>query len=255
MLSLSKRNSFLSSLDLDVLSLLAPHMKNVALPIGMLVAEAGETIGAVYFPISGIISLVVELEGGFMIEAAMTGRDGAANAGAALDGKISPHTALVQAAGEALVIEASRFKALAITCPSLTSAVIAHELLILAQSQQSAACNATHSVEARMCRWLLRMRDLLDGDQLKITQEFLAHMLGVQRGSVSIVASTLQREGIIRYSRGKVRIVDDRKLRHRSCECYEAVKTMYTARYGPGAIVKAPDLNAHDAAPSGEIQQ
>jgi CRP-like cAMP-binding protein len=104
---------------------------------------------------------------------------------------------------------------------------------MFAQSQQSAACNASHMVEARMCRWLLRMRDLADSDNLILTQEFLAQMLGVQRPRVSGVASALQKAGLIKYERGRIRILNIRGLQAGSCECYAAVKAHY-ARLGVG---------------------
>jgi CRP-like cAMP-binding protein len=229
-------NLMLGLLDDDVLSLLEPHTRSAHLSFGDRLAEAGETIDKVYFPTSGIVSFVVELTDGVMIEAGMSGRDGAVNAGPSLDGKVASYTALVQGGGQAWVIEADRFKAIAEQSPALSRLIMAQELLIQAQGQQSAACNASHIVEARMCRWLLRMRDLADSENLKITQEFLAHMLGVQRASVSLVASELQRKGIIRYSRGSIRILDLQAMHHASCECYEAVKSHYSRMYGSKAL-------------------
>ena len=105
--------------------------------------------------------------------------------------------------------------------------LIRHEQVLFAQSQQSAACNASHSVEARMCRWLLFMRDLAGNDDLMLTQEFLAQMLSVRRPSVSIVASPLQKAGLIKYSRGRVRLLNVRGLEKRACECYGTVKAHY----------------------------
>ena len=105
--------------------------------------------------------------------------------------------------------------------------LIRHEQVLLAQAQQSAGCNASHLVEARMCRWLLRMRDLAQRDDLTLTQEFLAQMLGVQRSSVSLVAGTLQTAGFIRYSRGNIRILDVEAVLSGACECYQTVKGLY----------------------------
>ena len=105
--------------------------------------------------------------------------------------------------------------------------LIRHEQVLFAQSQQSAACNASHSVEARMCRWLLYMRDLAGSDDLMLTQEFLAQMLGVRRPSVSLVANTLQKAGLIKYSRGRMRLLNIKGLQKRACECYGTVKAHY----------------------------
>jgi CRP-like cAMP-binding protein len=242
-----KLNLMLGLLNDDVLSLLRPHAKNASLSFGDRLAEAGEPIDHVYFPTSGIVSFVVELKDGLMIEAGMSGRDGAVNAGASLDGKVASHTALVQGDGQACVIEADRFKAVADESPALRRIIMAQELLIQAQAQQSAACNASHIVEARACRWLLRMRDLAETENLKITQEFLAHMIGVQRASVSLVAGELQRKGVIRYSRGSIRILDAEALHHASCECYDAVKSRYARMYGPKALGSSYSRRLTDA--------
>jgi CRP-like cAMP-binding protein len=242
-----KLNLMLGLLDDDVLSLLRPHARSVSLSFGDRLAEAGEPVDHVYFPTSGIVSFVVELQDGLMIEAGMSGRDGAINAGASLDGKIASHTALVQGDGQAWAIDADRFKAVADESPALSRLIMAQELLIQAQGQQSAACNASHIVEARACRWLLRMRDLAESDTLKITQEFLAHMIGVQRASVSLVAGELQRKGVIRYSRGSIRILDVEALHHASCECYGAVKSRYARMYGVKALGSAYSRRLTDA--------
>jgi CRP-like cAMP-binding protein len=190
-------------------------------------AEAGSPIRQVYFPYSGVISLVVELDVGTMIETAMVGRDGVLNAASALDGKVSLNKGIVQSAGSAGTIEINRFRRLANEFEPFRSLLIRHEQVLFAQSQQSAACNASHSVEARMCRWLLFMRDLAGSDDLMLTQEFLAQMLSVRRPSVSIVASPLQKAGLIKYSRGRMRLLDIKGLQKRACECYGTVKAHY----------------------------
>ena len=178
-------------------------------------------------PIPGVISLVVALNVGEMIETAMVGRDGVFNASSALDGKVSLNKAIVQLAGMASAIAVDPFRKIAREFEPFRSLLIRHEQVLFAQSQQSAACNASHSVEARMCRWLLRMRDLAGGDDLVLTQEFLAQMLGVRRPSVSLVANTLQKAGLIKYSRGNMRLLNIEGLKEGSCECYGVVKAHY----------------------------
>jgi CRP-like cAMP-binding protein len=111
--------------------------------------------------------------------------------------------------------------------PPLRASMVRHERVLFAQAQQSAACNASHTVEARMCRWLLRMRDLGQSDDLKLTQDYLAQMLGVRRTSVSLVASTLQQAGLIKYRRGNIHIVDVEGVQDASCECYAKVQQHY----------------------------
>jgi hypothetical protein len=157
----------------------------------------------------------------------MVGRDGAFNAAAALDGKVSLNKGIVQMAGSAGTIEVSRLRRLANEHERFRSLLIRHEQVLFAQSQQSAACNASHSVEARMCRWLLYMRDLAGNDELMLTQEFLGQMLNVRRPSVSMVANPLQKAGVIKYSRGRIRVLDAKALQKRACECYGTVKAHY----------------------------
>ena len=220
-------NRLLASLSSDALSQIAPHLKVVELKFGDVLAEAGGPIRRVYFPFSGAISLVVELEVGTMIETALVGHDGVLNAASALDGKVSLNKGIVQMAGSAGAIDVDQLRRLADEIKPFRSLLIRHEQVLFAQSQQSAACNASHKVEARMARWLLHMRDLAGSDELMLTQEFLAQMLSVRRTSVTVVASPLQKAGLIKYARGRIRVMDVDGLKKRSCECYETVKAHY----------------------------
>ena len=162
-----------------------------------------------------------------MIETAMVCRDGAVNATSALDGKTSFQKGIVQVPGVASVITSDALRAIANEFEPFRSVLIRHEQVVLAQAQQSAACNASHTVEARMCRWILRIRDLTGSDEMELTQEFLSQMLGVRRTSVSLVANTLQKADFIRYRRGHIRIVDVEKLKSGACECYQRMKDRY----------------------------
>ncbi|MET0706651.1 MAG: Crp/Fnr family transcriptional regulator, partial [Tardiphaga sp.] len=163
-------NRLLASLSSEVFSALAPQLKTVELKFGDVVAAAGAPIRRVYFPYAGVISLVVELDVGAMIETAMVGRDGVLNAASALDGGVSLNKGIVQLAGSAGTLEVDQLRRLANEFAAFRSLLIRHEQVLFAQSQQSAACNASHSVEARMCRWLLHMRDFADSDDLMLTQ-------------------------------------------------------------------------------------
>ena len=146
-------NRLLASLPSHVYSALTPHLQIVELKFGDVLAEAGSEIRQVYFPYSGVISLVVELKVGSMIETAMVGHDGVVNAAPALDGKVSLNKGIVQLSGSAGVMEVDRLRRLADELKPFRSLLIRHEQVLFAQSQQSAACNASHTVEARMCRW------------------------------------------------------------------------------------------------------
>ena len=225
--NLPSPNNILASLSAEISSALRPHLSLVEFKHGAVLAETGAAIRNVYFPHNGIISLVVELAVGDMIETAMIGKDGVVNASCALDGKVSLNKAIVQLAGAGSVISADALKKVADESPALRALLIRHEQVLFAQAQQSAACNASHLVEARLSRWLLRTRDLADSEDLTITQEFLAQMLGVRRSSLSVVANTLQKAGFIRYRRGHVRILDRAGLEEAACECYGVVNAHY----------------------------
>jgi CRP-like cAMP-binding protein len=220
-------NKLLACLPAKIFAAIKPDLKTAELKHAAVLANAGSAVQRVDFPHSGVISLVVDLSVGEMIETAMIGRDGVFNAASALDGKVSLNKAIVQLAGEASVISVDKFRLIAEEHKAFRSLLIRHEQVLFAQSQQSAACNASHSVEARMCRWLLRMRDLAGGDEMTLTQEFLAQMLGVRRPSVSIVAATLQKAGFIEYRRGKIHLLDIKGLEEGACECYGTVKAHY----------------------------
>jgi len=220
-------NRILNSLPQNIFVAVRSQLKQVDLAFGSVVAETDQPVDRVYFPHSGVVSLVVAMKIGDMIETAMVGRDGVVNGTSALDGKVSLHRGIVQVAGTASLIASDALRSLANEFEPLRGMLIRHEQVLFAQAQQSAGCNASHTVEARMCRWLLRIRDLTGSDDLQLTQEFLAQMLGVRRTSVSLVAGTLQKAGFIRYSRGHIRLLDIAQIEAGACECYETVKRHY----------------------------
>jgi len=177
----------------------------------------------------GVVSLVVPLESGETIESAMIGRESLVGGSAALNGQVSVCKAVVQIGGAGSVLDIDKFRSLADSSATCRAALFKHEQLILVQAQQSAACNATHTVETRLARWLLRARDLQGSDDLQLTQEFIAEMMGVRRTSVSVVANTLAQAGFLRYSRGQIRI---RKASHCSRGCGTS-RPLSVGRTGP----------------------
>jgi CRP-like cAMP-binding protein len=219
-------NQLLARLDQATFAALEPHLVQVHLDRGRILNETHDTVATVYFPLAGIISCVVELIGGGAIETGMIGKDGQFGGGPALDHRVSLNVAVMQVAGEALTIPADHFRRLAQEHPLLREAAVCYEQFFLAQVQQTAACNATHNVRQRTCKWLLRMLGLV-GDELPLTQEFLAQMMGVRRTSVTEIAGDLQRDGMITYTRGRVHIVDPAKIRQTACECDDAVNAHY----------------------------
>jgi CRP-like cAMP-binding protein len=220
-------NRILNSLPQNIFAAMESHLRSADLGFGEVVADTGQKVENVWFPHSAVVSLVVELEVGETIETAMVGRDGAVNATCALDGKISLNKGIVQVDGKATGIKADALRALANEFEPLRSLLIRHEQVLFAQAQQSAACNASHKVEARMCRWLLRIRDLTGSDDMKLTQEFLSQMLGVRRTSVTLVAGTLQKADLIKCKRGHIRLLNVDQLKEATCECYATVKANY----------------------------
>lgn len=227
------RNLFLDSLPEAERILLQPLLRMTTLDQQVILFEVGQPVSHIYFPTKAIVSLVITLSSGQMIEAAMVGRDGVVGASPALGGNVSVSRAIVQLAGRALVCDADAFKNAVLQSRPLLASIIRHEQTAFAQAQQSAGCNASHDVESRLARWLLRARDLADTEALPFTQEFLAEMLGVQRTSVSVVAHTLQQAGMIHYRRGKIQITDVDALEQTTCECHGVIKNHYQALLGP----------------------
>jgi len=226
------QNLLLDSLSPEDLALLRPHLKLLRVEQRKVLFEAGAGVHTAYFPLTAIISLVVGLLNGETVEAAMVGCDGVVAASPALDGKTSLSKGVVQLSGDLLVCDAAALKAAALQSETLLSVLIRHEQTLFAQAQQSAACMANHHIEARLCRWLLRARDLARSDTLLFTQEYLAEMLGVRRTSVTTVAHTLQRAGMIQYARGKIHFLDVQAVQDTACECYEAVKSHHELLLG-----------------------
>jgi CRP-like cAMP-binding protein len=220
-------NQLLASLSPADFELIRPHLRYVELIHQTVLVRTGEPLMQIYFPHEGIISLVMRLAEGETVEAAMIGRDSVFGASAALNGGIAVNEAIIQLPGSASVLDIAHVRRASDESATFRATLNRHEQALLVQALQSAACNATHTVDARLARWLLRARDLSGDDKMPLTQEFLAQMLGVRRSSVSIVANTLQRAGLIRYRRGNVEITGIEGLIESSCECYASVKAYY----------------------------
>ncbi len=221
------RNQLLLSLPAAELEALRPHLGFTDLVKETVLAGAGAPQSHVYLPHSGVISMMVNLSGGQSVEVAMIGRESILGAAAALGSHISPTDAIVALPGTASILDVALLRAAAARSVAFRTILVRHQQALLAQAQQSAACNAAHSVEARFSRWLLRVRDIYDDETLPLTQEVLARIIGVQRNAISLVAHALQQAGIIRYSRGHLHVTDIEGLRRSSCECYDAVKAQH----------------------------
>lgn len=233
-------NFLIERLSPATLSRVAPHLTLVDLTAAEVLAEPHQRIQRVYFPHSGIISSVVELTDGGMIETGMIGSDGVFGASQAMDDKLSLNLVTVQIAGKASVIPVDRLRALTAELPDFRALLIKYEQFFLAQVQQTAACNAVHDIEARTCKWLARMYDLV-GSDLLLTQEYFARMMGVRRTSVTTVAGALQGSGLISYSRGRLHIIDIEQIRRRACECDEVIRAHHQRMFAAAETAPQTD--------------
>ena len=218
-------SGFLASLSADDFEAIRPNLRTVELSQERLLIEAGDAIEQVYLPHSGVISHVVELETGDRVEVGMIGRDGVLGGLAALGEAVALTSAVVLLPGAASVIDVDQLRAAAERSKTLRTTLARHGQALVAQARQTAACNAVHVVEARLARWLLRVRDLVGSDQFTLTQELMAQMIGARRNSVSLVAHMLQQANYISYSRGHVKILDLEGLAKTACECYATLRS------------------------------
>ncbi len=221
-----RTNRLLAMLPAADFALLVPDLKDMPLERGTVLRESGDPLQHVYFPHGGMISILAVLPSGQAVETATVGHEGAVGATAALGSRLTFGRAIVQLPGTASRIASSRFQAAAAQSGALRELMLRYNEFMLAQTQQSAACNILHDVEARLCRWLLHSHDRLDGDIVPLTQEFLAEMLGVRRTTVTIVARVLQNAGMIRYRRGHIHILNRAALEEGSCECYHILRQL-----------------------------
>ena len=217
-------NRFLATLPPHDFSLLAPHLRTIPLERGVMLHDVGEEIEHVYFPHSGMVSLVAVMRSGADAETATIGRAGVIGASAGLGAKQSVGRAIVQLPGTGAWLSACQFHAAANRSQGIRDLIVRYNDLLLAQVQQSVVCNALHTMEGRLCRWLLQAHDCMDGNAIPLTQEFLGQVLGVRRTTVTIAAQLLQSSGLIQYRRGLIQIVDRPQLEELSCECYAVVR-------------------------------
>lgn len=227
-------NRLLDSLPPDFRARFMPRLTRIPLVVKQVAYEANQPIPAVYFPISGVVSLVTVSDEGVSIEVATVGNEGMVGIPLLLGAESTPGRAFVQIPGEALRMEAAEFRAQLQQDGLLRDHLGRYTQSLFNQIAQSAACNRLHSIDERCARWLLMTHDRVSSDQYPLTQEFLAQMLGVRRASVNAAASILQRAGYIRYSRGTITIVDRERLESASCECYRIIRDEYDRLLGPG---------------------
>jgi CRP-like cAMP-binding protein len=222
------RNQLLASAAREDLEQLAPHLVLMNFEQGQTFYEPGDPIADVLFPVDGVISMLC-VTGAGAVETATIGREGGLGLTAGFGPRESLHRAIVQISGAAYRAPVDAFRRLLQTSPTVRDMAARHTEALLAQVMQSVACNTLHDVEARLARWILICQDRIDGDLVALTQAFLAQMLGVQRTTVSAAAQVLQGRGLIRYRRGKIRVLDRAGLERTACECYAASRRHYAA--------------------------
>lgn len=222
--SIRSGNRLLAALPLADFHLLAPHLRKVALEPDAALVRSGDPIEHIYFPLSGMVAVIMEMPNGQTVATAIVGSDGAAGMIAALGASSSPTTAVVRVPGTALQIAPARFQAALNRSGALRYAVQIFTHALLAQLQHVAACNALHSVEARTARWLLQIHDRSEGDSLPLTQEALSELLGVRRTTVTHIVQRLRSSGAIRSNRRGLIEVDRPRLETSACECYKALR-------------------------------
>jgi len=219
-----RRNRILAALPVEVYERLLPNLEFVPLPQGLSVHGAGDREKYLYFITEGIVSRFYRTENGASAESALTGREGVIGIAAFLGGESTPGQAVVLSAGHAYRMRADLLNSEFKHCGPLQHVLLLYIQALITQIAQTAVCNRHHSVEQQLCRWLLLSLDRLPSNELAMTQELIANMLGVRREGVTEAAGHLQAAGLIHYSRGRITVLDRPKLEQRVCECYAVVK-------------------------------
>ena len=229
-------NSLLAALPGKNYRHLLSGLEPVVLNFGDVLYESGQKIRHVYFPGNALVSLLTLVEGRMALEVGMVGREGLVGLPLAMGTDVSSVRALVQGAGTAMRMKSGRFSREILKNPRLRQEVYRYANALMAQVSQTAACNRFHVVVARLARWLLMTRDRVRSDEFRLTQEFLSHMLGVRRVGVTKAARTLQDRKLIDYSRGTIKILDDKGLEAAACECYARVNATGNGAAAPAGV-------------------
>lgn len=226
-------NKLLKALPKEEFLLIQPHLKSCSFRLGQIIYNEGDSINNIYFPQYGMISLLSMMQDGHTVEVAYTSEEGILGLPIILGRNEMPYQAMAQSKVECLYVEAEIIVNLFNELKVFHDLVLRYVFALMKQLSQTGVCNHFHSIESRLCRWLLIMRDNSKSDTMQLTQEFLSHMLGVQRTSIGFVAGTLQNAGIIRYRRGKLEILDIERLQECVCECYHIVEDEYNKYLHP----------------------
>jgi CRP-like cAMP-binding protein len=237
----SRRNRLLELLPASDFDRLRPHLVDVSLDYKFELYGAGKPIPFVYFPVTGVASIVNTMMDGSAAEVGTVGNEGMVGLPIILGDTVAPNDVYVQVPGSGLRMPANVFREALEGSGTMRTVMLHYVNALFNQIAQSAACNSFHTVEQRCCRWLLMTHDRVQSDQFTLTQEFLGMMLGVRRTSITLTANLLKRQGLIKYSRGHVTVLDRHGLERRCCECYAVSRREFDRLLGPphGAIASA----------------
>lgn len=219
-----EKNRLLAALTADEQLRVVPQLERVFLPLGKVLYESGAPLQHVYFPADALVSLIYVMENGASAEIALVGNDGLVGIALFMGGETTPNRAVVQSAGTAYRLKGAKLKQEFGRAGILQSLLLRYTQALITQMAQTAVCNRHHSLEQQLCRWLLLSIDRLPANELTMTQELIANMLGVRREGVTQAAGKLQSSGLIRYHRGHIEVLDRSGLEERVCECYAVVR-------------------------------
>ena len=219
-----KQNHLLAALPEEVYKRLQPHLEFIKMPLGRVLYEPGAQLSYVYFPTTSIVSLLYVMETGASAEIAITGNEGLVGVALFMGGESTPSRAVVQSAGEGYRLKSNILKREFALFGQFAHLALRYTQALITQMAQTAVCNRHHTVDQQLCRWLLLSLDRLPSNELMMTQELIANMLGVRREGVTEAAGKLQAAGLIHYHRGKITVLDRPRLEQRVCECYGVVK-------------------------------
>ena len=232
-----RKNKLLEALPDAALLRWLPQLESIDMPLGSVLYESGGELSHVYFPTTAIVSLLYVMEDGASAEIAVVGNEGIVGISLFMGGESTPSRAVVQSAGKGFRLQAALMKSEFNRAGPVLHLLLRYTQALITQMAQTAVCNRHHSLDQQLCRWLLLSLDRLFGNDLVMTQELIANMLGVRREGVTEAALKLQNAGLIRYARGRITVVDRGGLEQRSCECYAVVKKEYDRLLPPKTAV------------------
>ena len=226
------KNRLLAMLPREEYERILPHLGHVSFALGEVVYESGGRMSYIYFPSTAVISLLYMMENGSSAEMGMAGKEGVVGVALFMGGDTMPNRAVVQSAGGAFRMKTKVLQEEFARGGAFQRLLLRYTQALLTQMSQTAVCNRLHEIEQQLCRWLLLSHDRLDSDELVMTQELIANMLGVRREGVTAAAGRLQEQGLISYVRGRIQVLDRRGLEAAACECYKVVKDEYDRLLG-----------------------